>query len=596
MNLFNHVKVNLSILDVVGEYTKLKKAGTYWKATCPFHHEKTASFTVSPHKEIFYCFGCNKGGDLIAFIASAENCTQLEAAQHLVERYNLDVPANVANAITSNTDEKNRYFDLCKSVALWCHAMLKKSPIASNYLYERGFNDTTIDLFQIGYFPGGLRSIRSFVVSLRSKSILQSDLIEARIIAESRNILYSPFEKRIIFPIKDHLGRFCGFGGRIFEKQDQRAKYYNSHENDYFNKGSLLFGFDSAKKSIQKKESLFLVEGYTDCIAMVQYGFENTVATLGTSCTAEHLKVLSRYTSQIYTLYDGDNAGKKAITRLIELCWQVNIELKVICLPDGEDPASFLDKGGSIQKITAKAKDIFTFFIESLGRDFAKKTLRKKLQLLDKLLSIVQNIQEPLKRDIILQNASNALGVPFESLRSELNKRKRDQRIGIKTKTEPQENVERHNNSENLESILEKKILFAILHNMTLFNMDNADYLIACLPAPLNTMLTKLKMLKKRGMETPLNFSHLFEIFDDNEKMYVSKNILELDQKVDTRSFDQLLIRFQKKTWKVIVQDIKARLAQAESENNTEEIETILHNFSKLKKKLLNRDQAIKKQ
>ena len=229
MNLFSQVKTNLPILDVVGEYTKLKKAGTYWKATCPFHQEKTASFTVSPHKEIFYCFGCNKGGDLIAFIAAAENCTQLEAAQHLIDRYHLEVPATIAKTNTPNTDEKNRYFDLCQSVALWCHDTLKKSPAAINYLHERGFDDKNIDLFLLGYFPEGLKAIRSFVSSLRSKAILLSDLTAARIIAESRNVLYSPFEGRIIFPIKDHLGRFCGFGGRIFKQQDKRAKYYNSH-------------------------------------------------------------------------------------------------------------------------------------------------------------------------------------------------------------------------------------------------------------------------------------------------------------------------------------------------------------------------------
>ena len=170
----------------------------------------------------------------------------------------------------------------------------------------------------------------------------------AGILSESKNALYSPFEDRIMFPITDNLGRFCGFGGRTFMPQDERPKYYNSKENNFFTKGSLIFGLNVAKRDIQHKEIVFVVEGYMDCIAMAQHGYTNTVATLGTACTLEHLKQLSRYASYVYVLYDGDAAGQSAILRLTELCWNVNMDLKVIRLPRQEDPASFLAKGKAL--------------------------------------------------------------------------------------------------------------------------------------------------------------------------------------------------------------------------------------------------------
>jgi len=390
-----------------------------------------------------------------------------------------------------------------------------------------------------------------------------------------------------MFPIRDHLGRFCGFGGRIFKPTDSRAKYYNSHENQFFNKSSILFGLDAAKKQIQSTEKVFLVEGYTDCIAMAQHGFKNTVATLGTSCTADHLKILSRYAQQLYVLYDGDDAGQKAIMRLTELCWQVNIEPKVIRLSQEQDPASFLQKGGDVSQLADQALDIFSFFISTLGHDFSKKPLNKKMQAVEKLLNIVKLIQTPLKQDIILQQASDVLNIPFNSLKSGLNDHKRC--FSKRKKTEKTSDLEKENSIQT-GFTLEKKVLFAILNNISLLHKDNEDYLISCLPTPLDSILRKLKSLKEQFPgETP-TFSQLFNLLDDREKQCASEILLADNNPVDAQSFDRLLTQFQKKSWRSIVQNVKTRLAQAEKENNTKEIENILNNFSKLKKKLLNKD------
>ena len=380
MNLFSYIKTKVSIIDVVNEYTHLKRAGLYYKAHCPFHHEKTASFTVSPGKEIFYCFGCHANGDVISFIAGMEHCSPLEAVKHLADRYHVEMPSELMLE-EADIDIKKRdgYFHVCKTVASWCNEQLMSNPPVLTYVQSRGINQASINAFMLGYFPGGIKSIKLLLQSMGAENIMASDLLEAHILQEGSRALYSPFEERIIFPIKDHLGRFCGFGGRIYKSDDTRPKYYNSRESPNFEKGSLLFGLDLAKKSIKESETVFLVEGYTDCIAMVQHGYPQAVATLGTACTLEHLKHLSRYASAVYVVYDGDAAGQQAMLRLAELCWQCSMDMYTIILPSQEDPASLLVSGKSLAPYVAQAQDIFSYFMASLGENFGAKTSAGKI-------------------------------------------------------------------------------------------------------------------------------------------------------------------------------------------------------------------------
>ena len=353
MNLFNFIKRSVQILDVVNEYTTLKKSGgLYWKSPCPFHQEKTPSFTVSPDKDIFYCFGCNESGDVISFVAKIEKMSPFEAAQYLVEKYNLDVPDSIKSNSHQTQElrtEKDSYLALCKLVAKWCHDQLFQYDTALNYVHSRKFNQQIITQFTLGFFPKGNIAIKELLKQAATQGFLTKDFIKAGILFQGRNNLYSPFEGRIIFPIKDHVSRYCGFGGRVFLPDDDRCKYYNSKENQFFQKGNLLYGLDVAKKNIQNDDIAFLVEGYTDCIAMHSYGHKNSIATLGTACTLDHLKKIANYTQQLYVMYDGDNAGQKAILRLTQLCWTIDIEPKVICLPKDSDPASFLHKNQDLK-------------------------------------------------------------------------------------------------------------------------------------------------------------------------------------------------------------------------------------------------------
>lgn len=584
MNIFNFIKTRVAILDVIQEYGTLKKAGGYWKGRCPFHHEKTASFTVSPHKEIFYCFGCHAGGDVIAFIAKIEHCSPIEAAQHLADRYGIDIPESIAmETSAANTDERNSYFELCKYVALWCHENLCKNPSLIQYLKERGFTESNVDYFTLGYFPGGAQEIRRFIDAMKKHAILPNDLLEAHIIAQGKSTVYSPFEDRLIFPIKDQLGRFCGFGGRIFRSNDQRPKYYNSRETEHFLKGSLLFGLDLAKKSIQERDSVFLVEGYTDCMAMVQHGFPNTVATLGTACTLNHLKTLSRYAQYLYVLYDGDGAGQQAIMRLTELCWHVSMELKVICLPPQEDPASFLAKNNDLNPFIHQAQDIFHFYIATLGTDFTTKSLNQKVQLVRNVLEIIRPITDPLKQDILLQKASNIFGVPAESLKDEMFRIAKNPIVSPVT----QQNLKDEPNKETEEaiSILEKRLFCGIINNIQLCNNTNVKYAIEYMGGPARIILNKLSAAYSE--QPTLDFVTFFNTLHDDEKPYVSKLLLEQDDAVDEVSFEQLLLQLQKQKWKTIVKDMKAKLIHAKNSGNDTLVKQLMHDFIILQQQLM---------
>lgn len=600
MTIFDAVKTQVTVEQVIQDYTKLKRAGIYLKGSCPFHQEATASFTVSPHKGIFYCFGCHAGGDVISFIAKTENCSQLDAAKFLIERYSLTVPEGLLTASSpKEQEERDMYLRVCDALAHWAHEQLENNQQASAYLAKRGVDTKNRSIFMIGYFPGGLQAVNALMKTMRTHAIMAKDLVEAHILIEGKNVFYSPFEERILFPIRDHMGRCCGFGGRTFKEHDDRPKYYNSKESPHFAKGSLIFGFDAAKKAIQEKGTAFLVEGYMDCIAMAQHGYTNTVATLGTACTAEHLKQMGRHAHTINVLYDGDNAGRKAIVRLAELCWQTNLELKVITLPDQEDPASFLLKNGSLDPLIQEAKDIFFFLLEAMGNGFSHKPLGEKLSTIRKFISLILSIDDHLKRDLLLNQAARTFDVPFDTLKQELGNVKRPH------EQEEASNQEKTSQTPTDGYALEKKILAAILTNTALLTEETELYLKTYLPTPFMHVFTKLTQAKlaqaqlsqanhgltelctaKNPLE-PVDFVQFFATLTEEEKNMVSSIMLKDEAESSEETFKTLMRQMHKKHWRFFTLTIKKRLAQARSENNATESVRLVEEFAAVKKSMI---------
>lgn len=415
MNLFEFIRSQVSIETVVAQYTALKRLGGYLKGCCPFHSERTASFTVTPHKGIFYCFGCHATGDVVSFIAKVEQCSQLEAARIIADRMGLTIPEEYKQQFHTHTDsqEKQRYFTLMQWVKQWCIQELHNTPKAQQYFQQRGLSTAVIKRSGLGFFPAGPEALKRLGSFLQPHGFLLNDLVPWAILGERHRQLHSPFEDRIIFPIHDHIGRCCAFGGRVFIAQDDRSKYYNSKENEFFTKGNVLYGLEAAKPSMQNSKYAFLVEGYMDCLTMIQYGYEQTVATLGTAVTPEHLKLLSRHVEYLYVLFDGDNAGQQAMMRLTQLCWDVNIELKVIVLPSQEDPASYLQQYQTLAEPLRTAQDIFSFFITRTSRDYQHASLKQKLATMHEILHAITMVEDELKKAVLLQLASQQTGLPL---------------------------------------------------------------------------------------------------------------------------------------------------------------------------------------
>jgi len=615
MSLFNFIKSNVSILDVIADYVQLKSAGGYWKGPCPFHSETDASFTVSPDKGIFYCFGCHTSGDVVGFIAKKENLNQLEAAKHIIEQYKLQVPDDLKQGAFKNIkahEEKDAYYKLCKEVADWANQQLLQNEEAQKYLVSRDITYEQIKLFNIGYFVGGINQMNAFTKKMITQGVLLKDLLEYGIVLEGRSYLYSPFEERIIFPIRDIMGRYIGFGGRVFRPGDERAKYYNSRESEGFAKGKTLFGLDLAKKSMLEQSSAFLVEGYLDCIAMVKNNYPNTIATLGTACTLDHLKTVARYINTLFILYDGDQAGQKAILRLTELCWEVNLELKVIKLPPGEDPASFMYKKNDLKPYIENAADIFTFFITATGGSFATKTLSEKLALGDKIITLIAKVTDGFKQDILLQQAASVMQIPFQTVKTALEKHEHKQfkaqnRHDYKNKNDYNHDQDDQSNHEELlpgsevlpefkdvqaEEIsqLEEQIFSAIINSLgTLTVLEVESELLPHFSRNIQQLLQKLHNFVTTKPTLNDTFNSYLASLDEQERAWVIRVSIKYQTNASKELFEQLIFCFCKYHWKQIVKTVNTEMQKAKQENDIQKLNELFVRFSKLKQGILSR-------
>ena len=451
-------------------------------------------------------------------------------------------------------------------VAQWCKLNLTQSRAAQKYLTDRKIETQVTTDFNIGYFPKGLLAIQNLIKFAQNHNFLASDLIDAHIIQKNSEHLFSGFEERLIFPIQDHLGRFCAFGGRIFKENDERVKYYNSHEHAFFNKRATLFGLNLAKKAIQAKQDVFLVEGYIDCIAMHQAGFKNVVATLGTACTSEHIDTIARLTNRLHVLYDSDPAGLAAVEKLTALCWNANLEIKVVELPYGEDPASYLNQAQDLTKLINTAKDIYRFVISKTTNQFAHQNLGKKVDVSTKLIEMISKVADPLKRNLLLQDAAQTLGIssdllilqkpaPFVSEETELDK----------TPNDP----------------LETQLFMIFINHPELFQ-PKYHYLASYLTLPAKTILQKLIELKSQYNE--VSVAILMANLAEDEQGFVRKSLLTYNDKM-VNSIEQTLAQFHKKHWKTIVGHIKHLLVQEKSDQ--EKVRQIIKNFQVLKSEII---------
>lgn len=357
------IQNRIDIIDIVGSFVKLKRRGTNLIGNCPFHHEKTPSFTVSPSKEIYKCFGCGKSGNAIGFVMEHEKYTYVEALKWLAQRYNVEIEE------TETSPEYKEQQQLADSlhivnqfaVKFFQHQLLEVEEGMNNalsYLKERGFNDDTINKFQVGYCPNQRDSFaREALKNQYSAEVLK----KSGLCIERDGQLLDNYRGRIIFPIHNQSGKIIGFGARVIGSSDRGPKYINTPENELYVKSKILYGAYFARQTIDRLDECFLVEGYTDVTAMHQAGIENVVASGGTSLTPDQLRLIKKYTNNLTIIYDGDAAGIKAALRGLDLAIEEGLNVQLVLVPDKEDPDSYVKKVGA---------DTFREFVKNNKQDF----------------------------------------------------------------------------------------------------------------------------------------------------------------------------------------------------------------------------------
>ncbi len=430
----------IDIIDVVGEFVKLKKRGANYLGNCPFHNEKTPSFTVSPAKEIYKCFGCGKSGNTISFIMEHEKYSYVEALKWLAQKYGIEVEETFIN------QDQREQFQTADSLYIinnfaekfFSDQLFKTEEgrnIGLSYFKERGFRESIVEKFRLGYAPD---TRTSFTDEALKKQYNKELLLKAGLITERNGTLQDNYRRRVIFPIHNNSGKVIGFGARILKTNEKAPKYINTPENEIYVKSKILYGSYFARTAIDKADECLLVEGYTDVVSLHQAGIENVVASGGTSLTIDQLRLIKKYTGNLTIIYDGDGAGVKAALRGLGMALEEGLNVRLVLIPDNEDPDSYVNKVGAsafAEFIQTNKKDFILFQLELSLKEIGSDPV-KKSEVVNKIaesISRVNKAEDFTKQQDYIKQSAAILNIDEAGLHALVNKYIRD-RIAVQEK------------------------------------------------------------------------------------------------------------------------------------------------------------------
>mgnify|MGYP000850957840 FL=1 len=415
-DVIQRIKDENDIVDVISESVKLKRSGRNYMGLCPFHHEKTPSFSVSQDKQIYKCFGCGEAGNVITFVMKINNLSFPEAIALLADRANIDIDFNREK----NKNRRNSFEKLYRvnvEAARYFFSCLSSSKIAKEYLTNRGITVNTIRKFGLGY---SLDSWNALIRHLKDKEITELDMISNGLIIKSKNgNYYDRFRNRIIFPVFDYRGRVTGFGGRVLD--DSKPKYLNSPETDLFKKGTNLYGLNFAT-SCFLAHHFIMVEGYMDCISLHQYGITNVVASLGTALTIGQAKLMKRYVDKVIIAYDADTAGQMATLRGLNILRSVGLDVRVLLIPQGKDPDEFVRNNGKkkFMDLVQKSLPLIDYRIQSIKKGLKLDDPENRIKYVEQVLKVISEL-DPIEREMYIKKLSEETGVRIQALYDMLN-------------------------------------------------------------------------------------------------------------------------------------------------------------------------------
>ena len=420
--ILDEIRSRNDIVSTISQYMTLKRKGRNYFGLCPFHNEKSPSFSVSPDKQIFHCFGCGVGGDVINFVKKIENIGFLDSVRLLAEKSGIQLPNDISKAEEENIKLKNRVYKINELAAKFYHENLYKptSKIAQDYIKKRKLNNATLKSFLMGYASNSSNELLRY---LKEQGFTEEELLASCLIGKSDRGHYDKFRNRLMIPIRDERGRFIAFGGRVLD--DSKPKYINSPENIVYSKGRNLFGLNVAREGVHGPlKRLLIVEGYMDAISLYQRGITNVVASLGTALTDSQGRLLRRNTEQVILGYDADGAGQQAIIRGMEILKSMDIDIRILQISGAKDPDEYVLKFGPEKMVKAmdEAISAIEFKIKVLRANLDLSNVNDKVKFLTEIAKILSNVDNNIEREVYIDRISKVYEISKNAIVSEVDK------------------------------------------------------------------------------------------------------------------------------------------------------------------------------
>lgn len=462
-DVIEEIKVRNDISEVISDYIQLRPSGSNYKGLCPFHNEKTPSFHVSTSKQIYKCFGCGEGGDVISFIMKVENLEFMDAVKFLANRCGIEINTNIDENTKKKLEKIKRFQEIHVVAARFFYInLMQKNNTGYKYLIKRGLDEKTIKSFGLGYSLDSWDSLKNFL--LKSGYSIE-EIKECGLVGQSKknNNYFDKFRNRVMFPIFDYKGNVIGFGGRVLD--DSLPKYLNSEDTIIFNKRYNLYGLNFARKHIGNSRTLILVEGYMDLISMYQYGVKNVVATLGTALTDAQGQLIKKFADNVVLSYDSDQAGINASLRAINILEKCNLKAKVLDLGKSKDPDEFVRANGldEMLKKVENASDALKFRLDTLYSSHDQSNPEETVEFLQKAVNILSYIKSPIELDFYIKYLSELTKTAPEVIRSELNLTGKRKTLKEKFKKQEFVKIKKEKDVEDGNIFIERNLIKAMM-------------------------------------------------------------------------------------------------------------------------------------
>ncbi len=575
-SLVDQIRQQIDIVDLVSEYLPLKKAGRNFKALSPFTEEKTPSFMVSPEKQIFHCFSTGQGGDVFGFLMKYENLSFPEAIRRLAEKANISLPEEKSyKKTTDEKTEKEKYYEMYELAAgfyakYFEHESHGKK--ARDYWDKRKFKFEITKEFQVGWAPDAWQALFEY---LRKKGYSEDLLIKARLVNRSeKGRCYDVFKNRLMFPIHNLQGKVVAFGGRQIEDGDG-PKYLNSPENPIFIKRRELFGLHLAKRYLDRElPQIFIVEGYLDFFRLYEQGFKTAAATLGTALTEEHVQLLKRFVQEVIVIYDGDQAGIAASLRGLEVFLAGGLNVKLVSLPEGNDPDDFLLREGpeSFKKLVSNAKDFFDYKLNILLSRYSVSDASGIVKISEDALETLEKVKNPVLQDRYLRKLSALLGVNEASLKTQLQNRSKKLSSSVSRESATQQ-----------PSIKKKAVQAGGLSEEILvlgLVIDHPEFLddffsrVSVDNFILEDSKKVFQYLQKIENGKPIVWAKVLELLNDGpfKESFMQVSMMEWNEDEEEKAFRDCLSVLDKKNLQRQLDDLRKQIGAAERMGNLEKV------------------------